>query len=268
MSLSHFIAQTFTPDQAAPHARNHDMLTLHGAPGCALRRAVYMGVAALMMSSISLPTWAAGTAVSKPAVATAPETAKPPVVNSSLDGPLFYQMLVAEVQANAGDAGSAYQIYLEAARRHQIGQLYQRAVEIALRGRAGEQALAAAKAWRQAMPQSKEASEFTAQILMALGRTADLATPLRTLIQLTPTPQQPLVISALPRNLSRLADKKAAAQVLDDATLPWRQPPLELAEAWAASAEGPMTAPSPWPQCKRRWHFDQPTRALGWSPSI
>ncbi|MBI2732521.1 MAG: tetratricopeptide repeat protein [Aquabacterium sp.] len=168
--------------------------------------------------------------------------AKPPVQNSAMDGALFYQILVAEVQANAGDAGSAYQLYLESARRHQISQLYQRAVEIALRGRAGEQALTAAKAWRQAMPQSREASEYTAQILLALGRTSDLAAPLRTLIQLTPTPQQPQVLASLPRTVARLNDKRAAAQVIDDATQPWRQPPLELAEAWAASAEGWMQA--------------------------
>lgn len=178
------------------------------------------------------------------AASTAPSSvvAKPPVQNSSMDGALFYQILVAEVQANAGDAGSAYQLYLESARRHQIGQLYQRAVEIALRGRAGEQALTAAKAWRQAMPQSKEASEYTAQILLALGRTSDLAAPLRTLIQLTPTPQQPQVLASLPRTVARLNDKRAAAQVIDEATQPWRQPPLELAEAWSASAEGWMQA--------------------------
>lgn len=170
------------------------------------------------------------------------EIVKPPVQNSALDGALFYQILIAEVQANAGDAGSAYQLYLDAARRHQIGQLYQRAVEIALRGRAGEQALTAAKAWRQALPQSREASEYTAQILLALGRTSDLAAPLRTLIQLTPAPQQPQVIAGLPRSVARLADKKAAAQVIDEATQPWRQPPLELAEAWSASAEGWMQA--------------------------
>jgi tetratricopeptide (TPR) repeat protein len=162
-----------------------------------------------------------------------------------MDGALFYQVLVAEVEANSGNAGAAYQIYLEAAKHHQSSQLYQRAVEIALRSRAGEQALTAAKAWRQAMPNSREASEYTAQILLALGRSTDLAAPLRTLIQLTPTPQQPQVISSLPRALARLTDKQAAAQVIDEATQPWRQPPLELAEAWTASAEGWMVAKNP-----------------------
>jgi tetratricopeptide (TPR) repeat protein len=204
----------------------------------------------LALCALVLSAWGhtAHAAEAKPAATpasaatAAAAAAKPPVQNSTMDGALFYQVLVAEVQSNAGDAGSAYQIYLEAAKRQQNSQLYQRAVEIALRGRAGEQALAAAKAWRQALPNSREASEYTAQILLALGRSADLAAPLRTLIQLTPAPQQPQVIASLPRTVNRLSDKKAAAQVIDEATQGWRQPPLELAEAWAASAEGWLLA--------------------------
>jgi len=189
--------------------------------------------------------WAAdqaSTPTTEQPASTVSSAATPSKVSSSMDGQLFYQLLIAELQANSGDAGTAYQLYLDAAKRQQSNQLYQRAVEIALQARAGEQALTAAKAWRQALPQSREASEFTAQILLALGRTNELAAPLRTLIQLTPAPQQPQVISTLPRTLARLSDRKAAAQVIEDATPPWRQPPLEIAEAWAASAEGWLQA--------------------------
>jgi len=199
--------------------------------------------AALSAAVLALTTWGQATwaAPSNDAPTTTPKV----VEQSSLDGQLFYQMLVAEVQANAGDAGSAYQIYLDAARRHQNGQLFQRAVEIALRARAGEQALVAAKAWRQALPQSRDAAEFTSQILIALGRPAELSAPLRALVQLTPVPQQPQVLASLPRSLARLSDRAVAAQLIDEVTQPWRQPPLELAEAWAASAEGWLTATQP-----------------------
>ena len=161
--------------------------------------------AALSAAVLALTTWGQATwaAPSNDAPTTTPKV----VEQSSLDGQLFYQMLVAEVQANAGDAGSAYQIYLDAARRHQNGQLFQRAVEIALRARAGEQALVAAKAWRQALPQSRDAAEFTSQILIALGRPAELSAPLRALVQLTPVPQQPQVLASLPRSLARLSDR-------------------------------------------------------------
>lgn len=207
-----------------------------------------LSAAALAAMVMGHAAWAAPeakpAAPAKAASAPAAESPEAPRVpeQSSLDGQLFYQLLIAEIQANGGDAGSAYQLYLDAARRHQNGQLYQRAVEIALRARAGEQALSAAKAWRQALPQSRDAAEFTSQILIVLGRPGELAAPLRALIQLTPTPQQPQVLANLPRSLARLSDRQVAAQVIDEATQPWRQPPLEMAEAWAASGEAWLMA--------------------------
>ena len=207
-----------------------------------------LSAAALAAMVMGHAAWAApaakpvapANAASAPAAKT-PEAPRAPE-QSSLDGQLFYQLLIAEIQANGGDAGSAYQLYLDAARRHQSGQLYQRAVEIALRARAGEQALSAAKAWRQALPQSRDAAEFTSQILIVLGRPGELAVPLRALIQLTPLPQQPQALANLPRSLARLSDRQVAAQVIDEATQPWRQPPLEMAEAWAASGEAWLMA--------------------------
>ncbi|MCH8180340.1 MAG: tetratricopeptide repeat protein [Proteobacteria bacterium] len=209
-----------------------------------------LSAAALALSVLGSSAWAAPAA--KPGIpprapelpASQADSRKAPE-QSRLDGQLFYQLLIAEIQANSGDAGSAYQLYLEAARRHQNGQLYQRAVEIALRARAGDQALSAAKAWRQALPQSRDAAEFTSQILIVLGRPGELASPLRALIQLTPTPQQPQLLASLPRSLARLNDRQAAAQVIEEATQPWRQAPLELAEAWAATGEAWLLARQP-----------------------
>jgi tetratricopeptide (TPR) repeat protein len=208
---------------------------------CILLAAAWSGTWAVAATP-DAPTIAAPASPSTPLPGDESQTS---VFNSGMDATLFYQLLVAEIKASTTDAGTAYQIYLEVARRHQSTQLYQRAVEIALRARAGDQALTAAKAWRQAMPQSREAAEYTAQILLALGRAGELAAPLRSLIQLTPTPQQPQMLASLPRTVARLADKKAAAEVVDEASQPWRQPPLELAEAWSASAEGWLLAQEP-----------------------
>ncbi|MCC7546010.1 MAG: hypothetical protein IT506_11035, partial [Aquabacterium sp.] len=168
------------------------------------------------------PAWSAPASLDKrqEASASKKEAPKPHPVSSAMDGEMFYQLMIAEIQAHSGDAATAYQIYLELAKRHQSSQLYQRAVTIALKARAGEQALTAAKAWRQAMPQSRDACEYTTQILLALDRSADLAPHLRAMIQLSAAPQQPQVLLALPRLLVRLTDKTAAAQVIDDATQP------------------------------------------------
>ena len=187
---------------------------------------------------------------------------KDPVGVSALDGELFYQVLIAEIEANSGNAGTAYQIYVEAARRRHEPQLYQRAVEIALRARAGEQALSAAQAWHQAMPQSREAAEYTSQILIALGRTKDLAASLHSYIQLTPEPEQPPLLLSLPRSLARLSDHDAAAQIIDDATQTWRQGPSPYAEAWDASAQAWLMAK----QTDKAWAADQ--RALAIKPDL
>lgn len=164
------------------------------------------------------------------------------VQNSRMDRNLFFQVLIGEITARGGDIGTAYQVYLDMARKYHNPELFKRAVDIALQARAGEEALTAAKAWRQAQPQSKEAAEYTVQILLALGRTTDLVDPLKTLIQLSSNAQQPQMLAALPRTLARLPDRKAAAQIIDEVTLPWRQRTPALAEAWVASGEGWLAA--------------------------
>lgn len=178
----------------------------------------------------------------KEALALKKDIAKPLPDSSAMDGEMFYQLMIAEIQAHSGDPGTAFQIYLELAKRHRSSQLYQRAVAIALQARAGEQALTAAKAWRQALPQSREACEYLTQILLALDRTADLTAPLRALIQLTPSAQQGQVLLSLPRAMTRLTDKTASAQVIEDATEPWREGQLEQVEAWIATSEAWLLA--------------------------
>ncbi len=182
-----------------------------------------------------------------PAAASAPDSSKAtasavPVENSDMDAQLFYQVLVSELRLRQDDAGFAYQIYLESAKQHASSQLFQRSVDIALAARAGEQALTAARAWRSALPAERPAAEYEAQILMALSRPGELASPLSAIVKLAPNEQRPQVIASLPRSLSRLSDRKAVALLIDEVTLPWRETPLPMAEAWAASSEGWLNA--------------------------
>ena len=81
-----------------------------------------------------------------------------PVSNSSLDSLLFYQLLIGELELSAGRVGNAYGVILDAARRHGDEVLFQRAVEIALQARAGDQALDAVRAWRGAKPKCEDRS--------------------------------------------------------------------------------------------------------------
>src|SRR5688572_19265266 len=97
-------------------------------------------VAALVLAASALPAALA----QAPAVDVAVVAPKEPPTHSRMDAPLFYQLLVGELELRGGKPGNAYQAVLDAARRTKDETLFRRAVEIALQGRAGDEALAAA----------------------------------------------------------------------------------------------------------------------------
>lgn len=174
-----------------------------------------------------------------------PETAaSAPPVNSAMDDRLFYQLLIGEMALGSGDAGSAYELILDAARRTRDEGLFRRAVDIAMRGRAGEQALAASRAWRLARPESADAVRMQLQILLVLNRGDALGEPLRVLLKLTPAADQPGLISALPRFLQRGGDPRGVAALMEEVLKPYRDAEgtrvpvrVALGRAWLEAKE-------------------------------
>ncbi|MDO9286331.1 MAG: tetratricopeptide repeat protein [Aquabacterium sp.] len=144
---------------------------------------------------------------SPPAPADVPASAP---ANSSLDALLFYQLLIGELELKEGRAGNAFEVILDAAKRQGDDALFQRAVEIALQARAGEQALGAAKAWRSAKPQSVAPLRYQTQILLALNRADEAGEPMAAWIAAAPTMERPGLIASLPRLLQRLPDQQRA----------------------------------------------------------
>ena len=124
-------------------------------------------------------------------------------VNSSMDAPLFYQLLIGELELQGGQAGVAYQVLLDAARRTGDEELFKRVINIALQARAGDQALSAARGWAETLPTSADAQQMTVQLLALLNRPAEVAEPLAALLRLTPEAQRPGVLVALPRLFQR-----------------------------------------------------------------
>ncbi len=147
---------------------------------------------------------------------------------SALDGELFYQLLLGELNAQ-GDASAGFELILDAARKTNDPALYQRAVEVAFQGRSGESALQAARAWKQAYPKSREANRFVLLTLVILNRIVETVGPLKDDIALAEPKDRPGTIAAIPRTYSRIADKKVAAQVVERA----------LADHFANAATGP-----------------------------
>ena len=166
--------------------------------------------------ALSFATAFGGAQANPPASPTS-NTPSPPPSNAKLDGNLFYEILLGEVTTRTGDPGAGYALILDAARRSRSEQLYQRAADIALQSRSGEYALAAAKAWQEDHPQSREANRYVLQILIALNKVGETAGPLRQFIEQAPLPNRVGILSAVPQMYGRIADKAAAVSAVKEA---------------------------------------------------
>jgi len=145
-----------------------------------------------------------------------PEPTAPPV-NSALDAELFYQLMLGELNAIGGEPGVGFSILLDVARKTGDPRLFKRATDIALRGRSGDSALQAARAWRSALPQSREANRYLLQILIGLNRLAETLDPLKRDLALTAIPERSAAINNMPAYYARASDKKQAADIVEQA---------------------------------------------------
>lgn len=167
----------------------------------------------------------------------------PKFSNSSLDAQLFYQLLIGEIELSEGQPGNAYQVVLDAARRTRSEQLFRRATEIALQARAGDQALAAAVAWRAALPTSADAHRFLIQLLVALNRPGETVEPMRSLIAITPAADRAAMVQAIPRFLSRLPDRTQAAGLVEQMVQPHLEAPATRVAARVAIGRAWLSVP-------------------------
>ncbi len=133
---------------------------------------------------------------------------------AALNAELFYELLLGEITTSEGDPATGYNLMLDAARRSGDPQLYRRATEIALQSRSGEYALAAARAWKEALPQSRDANRYLLRILVALNRIDDSAEPLRQELARSSARDKVSTIRALPLLYARAGDKALAARVV------------------------------------------------------
>lgn len=193
-------------------------------------RRVTAFVAGFALTS-ALVAWAA-TPVAAP-----PSTASQPILNSELDAPLFYELLVGEIALRQGEIGAGFQQLLSAARRSRNEALFRRAVEVAIEARAPEQALTAAKAWRSAVPKSREALEFVARLQLIQRRESEAVAPLREWLALAPQAARVEALNGLPRMFSNMTDRRVASGYIDELTQPFvaaTQPGVVRSAAWVA----------------------------------
>ena len=154
--------------------------------------------------------------------------------NSSMSAELFYQLLLGEVNALGGEPGLGYQLILDAARKTGDARLYRRATDIALQARSGESALQSARAWRQAIPASRDANQYVLQILIGLNRGVEVAEPLKRELAATSGDELLRTINNLPRLFARLGDKKQALALVEQGLADYLANPAAGATAWTS----------------------------------
>ena len=179
--------------------------------------------------------------------ATAAGQSKSPTPQSALDGPLFYQLLLGELQARQGASGAGFSLILDAARKTRDPALFQRAVDLALQARSGEAALQAAQTWKREIPGAKEPNRYILQILLALNRIEEAGQALAPSIQDLPDSEKQAAIVSIPRVFARVSDKAQAARAVESALQKsLGHPPLQ-ASAWTTIGRMHREARQ-WPQ--------------------
>lgn len=199
-------------------------------------------------------------------VTSTPATAAPAAevpAPSALDGQLFYQLLIGEIQLRQGQPIVAYEVVLDAARRTSSDQLFRRASDIALQARSGDRALAAARAWRTARPEATEPMRLQLQLLSALNRIDESAEPLQALLRLSPAADRAGLIQSLPRFFQRAPDAAQVARMLQTVLAPYTAQPATqaaalttLGRAWLRAEDSAQAA-----QWIRRAHDADPGAA-------
>lgn len=152
---------------------------------------------------------------------------------------------------------------MDAARRTRQEQVFRRAVDIALQARAGDRALTAVRAWRQAVPDSLEAVRLQLQIVGALNRPGDAAEPLKFLLARSPEADRGGLIASIPRFFQQAADPKAVAKMLEPVLQPYLQADVTrvaagvaLGRAWMQAGDAPRAL-----MLVRRAHMHDTTAA-------
>ena len=143
------------------------------------------------------------------------------VVNSAITGELLYEILLGELNLRLGEPAAGFSLLLDAARKSNDAQLYDRAVDIALKARSGDGALMAARAWAQAWPQDRKANSQVFQILVALNQVSESLEPLKKELSLAPEMERDNAINLIPRHYARVTDKKKATAVVEQALEPY-----------------------------------------------
>jgi len=126
-------------------------------------------------------------------------------------GEAVFEVLASEIAIQRGEAGLAYNTYLEMARQYRDPRLAQRAMEIAIAGNSPELALQAAKTWDELSPSSQtKPKEVFVTLLILSNRWSDAIKPAIALLQQQNAAQQENTLLQLQALLAKAKDESEA----------------------------------------------------------
>jgi len=132
-------------------------------------------------------------------------------VNSPQSGEVIFEVLASEIALQRGEAGLAYNTYMEMARQYKDPRLAQRAMEIAIAGGSPDLALQAAKSWDELSPTSQTKPKEVLITLMVLSnRWSDAVKPAITLLSQQTPAQQENTLLQLQALLAKAKDETEA----------------------------------------------------------
>jgi tetratricopeptide (TPR) repeat protein len=141
--------------------------------------------------------------------------------NIAVSEQLIQKYLSAELSFQRGDKFAAYSTMMSLARSLRDPRLARRALEFAIAGSLGGEAVKAARLWREIAPQSEEATQAVVGLLISSGRIDEVKTVLAQQLAASSPEALPNTIALLQRQLARVQDRSRAYGLLRELLEPY-----------------------------------------------
>ena len=160
-------------------------------------------------------------------------------------GEAVFEVLASEIALQRGEAGLAYNTYLEMARQYQDPRLAQRAMEIAIAGGGPDLAMQAAKTWDELSPASDtKPKEVLVTLLILSNHWDDAVKPAIDLLRQQTPAQQENTLLQLQALLAKAKDESGALrafyEIASTVKNPLKDPGLLYTYAMSAEKVGRM----------------------------
>lgn len=158
--------------------------------------------------------------------------------NIAITEELIHKYLSAELAFQRGEKFSGYSTMMSLARTLRDPRLARRALEFAVSGSLGAEALKAARLWREIAPQSDEAAQALVGLLISSGRIDDAKVAMAQQLASSTPATRPNTIALLQRQLARMQDRARAYAMLRELLEPY----ADVLEARLTLAQAAMVA--------------------------